>query len=502
MLTTQLTNYIKAGFPGVCIETTEETRALHDILAVIKTLKRGGLVWSATEGMKWCTGTNNKGFKDTENLTEACKIREPGAIYIFRDIHTWPFDRDPVLARAFRDLLVWGPTEGSTVIILAPRFRPHNTFEKMISMIDYGLPGPEDIRKIAEGIAETNKKTLECSDAVLRACGGLTTTEAENALSLSLVETKKYDADVVYREKVASVRKTGLLDIVAPDPRGLDAIGGLGEAKNWIMRRKRAYSPEAEKFGLPAPKGILVIGPPGTGKSLLAKVVGTALEIPTLRLDVGSMFNSLVGESEARIRDALALAEAIAPCALWLDEIDKGLAGASGSGAGDSGVTKRVFGTVISWMQDRKRPVFLIATANQLDGLPPELLRKGRFDEIFFVDLPRDDERDAILKIHLGRVKRELGDLKAVVAVTKGFTGSELENVVHEGLFSAFEDNRELEVADLVAAANDTVPLSETAKEQITRIREWAESRARFASTQPSKRLGLNESVSVRRVTQ
>jgi SpoVK/Ycf46/Vps4 family AAA+-type ATPase len=324
-------------------------------------------------------------------------------------------------------------------------------------------------------------------DGVIRALSGLTTTEAENALSLSFVEVDGFDSKIIYREKIKAVRKSGLLDIVEPDPRGLEAIGGLEVLKDWIRQRKRAWSPEAKEFGLPDPKGCLLVGVPGSGKSLCAKVIGTVLGQPTVRLDIGSLFNSLVGESESRARGALRLAEAIAPCVLWIDEIDKGMAGAGGSGSGDSGVTKRVFGTFISWMQEHKRPVFMVATANDVTNLPPEFLRKGRFDEIFAVDLPTQEERKVILSIHLAAKKRDRAnfDIDAVSQATNGFTGSEIESAVVQGLFRAFDEGKEMNTQHLLAAANEIVPLAVTAKEQIDGIREWARNRARFASKQP-----------------
>ena len=362
-------------------------------------------------------------------------------------------------------------------------------------MTDYALPSKDDLKGIAEAIAKSaGKKFNGDAEDVLRALSGLSTTEAENALALSMVEAKKFCPEIISREKVQGVKKSGLLEIVEPDPRGLDAIGGLDVLKNWITKRKRAFTKEAQEYGLPAPKGIMLVGVPGSGKSLSAKAIGIALSVPTVKLDIGALFNSLVGESEARTRDALKLAEAMAPCVLWTDEIEKGLAGSSGSGSGDSGVTKRVFGTVISWMQERKRPVFLVATANDISGLPPELLRKGRFDEIFAVDLPNDDERTAIFKIHLNKRKRtvlaeQMEPGSVPVLSTEGFTGSEIENVIEEAMFNAFDEGRDITMTDLMDAAVATTPLSQTAKEKIEAIREWAKNRARFASTVKEKKV-------------
>lgn len=485
----RLTNYFKAGFPGLAIETAEEKRAQTDVIAVAKERGRTVLTWSATEGMRSFDFSGDKPamteIPETHQLGDACQQRHEKACYIFRDAHLWPFNQDPVLTRALRDLLDWAPDAGSTVIVIAPSFKPHPTVEKLFTLMDYSLPDHDELAKIARNIAKSAKKDIEPDEALLRALSGLSTNEAENALALSIVETKGFDAKVIYREKVQAVKRTGLLEIIEPDPRGLDAIGGLEELKPWLKRRIRAFSKEAIEFGLPAPKGLLLVGVPGTGKSLTAKAVGTVFGFPMVKLDIGSLMGSLVGESETRTRDALQLAGAVSPCGLWIDEIDKGLAGSGGSGSSDSGVTRRVLGTILSWMQDRKQAVFLVATANQVESLPPELLRKGRFDEIFAIDLPTSKERADILSIHLKRLKRSMLDevsTRVVVDATKGFTGSEIENAIHEAMYSAFDQGRDITGADIASAARATTPLSVTAKEQIDGIRAWAKSRARFAS--------------------
>lgn len=478
----KLANYFRAAFPAVAIQTAEEQRALADVFDAADSCGKAIVVWSAVAGA-FQVRPESRPIEDTVDLLAAANsLREKDTVYVMRDVHTWPFDRDPVLCRAWREFLMAMPALGSCAVVVAPEYRPHATVERLVTIVDYTLPSADDLRRIADGIVESAGSKAKVTDEVIRALGGLSTAEAENALALSLVETRRLDPAVIYREKVGAVRRSGLLEIVDPDPRGLDSVGGLDELKDWISKRRRAYSPEAVAFGLPSPKGIMIVGVPGTGKSLSAKAIGTALGVPTLRLDIGALFNSLVGESEARTRDALRLAEAMAPCVLWVDEIDKGLAGSSGAGSGDSGVTKRVFGSIISWLQERRRPVFLVATANDVEGLPPELLRKGRFDELFAVDLPNASEREAIMRIHVARVGRDpaLGDL--AVGATDGFTGSEIEAVVAEAMFAAFDAGRELKAEDLVAAARATTPLSRTAKEKIDAIRSWAKTRARFAS--------------------
>jgi hypothetical protein len=491
----KLINYMKASFPGLGIQTTEEARAIAEVHAAAKELQKQLGTWSCVEGLRIVLPAV-RDIDDTQDLAAACAAirdkNEENSVYIFRDVHTWPFDRDPILVRQFRDLLAWAPTKGSTVVIIGAQINPHQTFEKMMTVMEFSLPTRDDLGRIAAGIAKSAEKDIPVTDEILRALSGLSTTEAENALSLSFVECGAFSPNIIYREKVQAVRKTGLLEIIEPDPRGLAAIGGLDVAKDWIQKRKLAYSPEAEAFGLPAPKGVMCVGVPGTGKSLLAKVIGTILGVPTLKMDLGAMQNSLVGASEQRMRDTLALADAISPCVVWIDEIDKGLAGSGGSGDGDSGVTRRLFGTLITWMQEHKSQVFVIATANQVQGLPPELLRKGRFDEIFALDLPTEEEREQIFKIQLEKRGRKFGlsdMMRSLVLATEKFTGSEIENVVVEAMFTAFYRGKgsDVTVEDLVQAARATVPLAVTAKEQIDGIRNWAHKRARFASTQKAE---------------
>lgn len=489
----RIVNYLKAGFPGLAIETVEEQRACADVLAAAKAAGKSVLTWSATEGLKSIADARK--IDDSEFLDAAAKHRAEETVYLFRDAQTWPIERDPVLARQLRDLLAWAPAAGSCVVFVGSKFKSHPSFEKLVTVMDFALPSAEDLVHIAAEILKSDDRDGEkIGDDVIRALGGLSTAEAENALALSLIESGNFDPAVIYREKIAAVKRTGLLEIVEADKRGLNAIGGLDQLKDWILKRRRAYTPEAEHFGLPLPKGVLLVGVPGTGKSLSARAFGTALEVPTVKLDIGSLFGSLVGESEQKTRDALALAEAMSPCVLWVDEIDKGLAGASGSGSNDSGVTRRVFGSIITWMQERRRPVFLVATANQVEGLPPEFLRKGRFDEVFAIDLPTDQERARIIEIQLKALDRwrvnssgvPLVDVFRVAAATDTFTGSEIEALIHEAMFEVFAaegEKAEVRTDDLLRAAKSIVPLAVTAKEQINAIRDWAKSRARFASS-------------------
>jgi SpoVK/Ycf46/Vps4 family AAA+-type ATPase len=255
--------------------------------------------------------------------------------------------------------------------------------------------------------------------------------------------------------------------------------------KDWLVKRSAAFTAEARAFGLPAPKGVLLLGVQGCGKSLCAKAVASQWRLPLLRFDMGRMFGSLVGSSEENVRRAIAVAESVAPAILWVDEIDKAFAGAQGSGASDGGTTARVFGTFLTWLSEKTAPVFVVATANDISQLPPELMRKGRLDEIFFVDLPAEAERAEIFRVHLAKRGRdpEAFDLATLATAATEFSGAEIEEAINSALYEAFSDAGELTTDHILGAIRETVPLARTMDEQISRLRAWADGRARNAST-------------------
>jgi len=295
----------------------------------------------------------------------------------------------------------------------------------------------------------------------------------------------------VLSEKQQIVRKSGLLEYYAAAETFSD-VGGLGVLKSWLQKRALAFSDEAKAFGLPAPKGIFLLGVQGCGKSLCAKAVASLWQLPLLRFDMGRMLGSLVGSSEENVRRAVAVAESVAPSILWVDEIDKALSGFQGSGITDAGTTARVFGTFLTWLSEKTATVFVVATANDVSQLPPELVRKGRFDELFFVDLPSGQERQEIFAIHLRKRKRDSKDfdLGALAAASQNHSGAEIEQAVISGLYDAFSDRCELSTQHLLRALECAVPLAATLDEQISALRSWADGRARNAS-------GLRRSVSI-----
>jgi SpoVK/Ycf46/Vps4 family AAA+-type ATPase len=325
----------------------------------------------------------------------------------------------------------------------------------------------------------------------VKAAQGLTLSEAENAFAKAIAEDgilRRDDVALVLEEKRQVIRKSGLLEYFVADQKLAD-VGGLELLKGWLDRRAAAFGEAARSFGLPEPKGLLLLGVQGCGKSLTAKAVAAQWGLPLLRLDMGRIFSGLIGSSEENLRKAISVAESVAPVVLWIDEIEKGLSGVRSSDSSDSGVTARVFGTLLTWLQEKTAPAFVVATANRIDALPPELLRKGRFDEIFFVDLPELPERREIFQIHIRRRKRDPAafDLDALARDAEGFSGAEIEQAVVSGLYDAFAEKTELTQRHLVRAIGETKPLSTTMAEEIDRVRDWARTRTRPASARQSR---------------
>jgi ATP-dependent 26S proteasome regulatory subunit len=436
------------------------------------------------------TGVTKSGSLPAE-LEALASIHEAPdfAVFLLKDFH--PFMKDYRVVRLLRDLAQRLRGRSQTLILIGPTLTLPTDLEKDVTVVDFPLPDAETIAVILDkalaamqGVASIDT-TLESSkrESLIQSAQGLTSDEIESVFARSLVERKRLDLDVVLEEKKQIIRKSGLLEYYAPDANIKD-VGGLEILKEWLARRTKSFSDAARAFGIPAPKGILLLGVQGCGKSLTAKAVAAQWNLPLLKLDVGRIFGSLVGQSEENIRRAIKVAESVAPCILWADELEKGFAGVSGGGVSDSGTTARVFATFLTWMSEKTAPVFLIATANDVSALPPEMLRKGRFDEIFFVDLPDHPEREEIFRIHLLKRNRDPKKFKAkaLADATDGFSGAEIEQIVVGALYSAFDEGRELHQKDLIAEAKAVVPLSRMMSEEIAELREWASERTRPAS--------------------
>ena len=487
---------VRARYPVLYILSHEEDRIEGLLQGITSSQKKELHVWTATTGMKKQGSAPGKipeaapRMHDPIEAITHIQQSKASAIYVLKDFH--PFLEDPHVVRRLRDAAHELRGTYKTIVILSPRLNLPVELEKDVHLIDFPLPDLRELVDLFKGVVksaqEADKSSIQLDNAqaetMVRAAQGLTLLEAENAFAKSLVDDGVMDGkdvQIVLQEKEQIIRKSGILEFYPADAR-LNEVGGLKTLKSWLAVRADAYSKSASDFGLPGPKGLLLLGAPGCGKSLTAKAVASAWQLPLLKLDFGKVFAGLVGSSEENVRRALKVAEGVAPAILWIDEIEKGLAGGV-SGQGDSGTSARVFGTFLTWMQEKKSQVFVIATANRIEALPPELLRRGRFDEIFFIDLPDDKSRQEIFRIHLAKRKRkpEAFDLAALAQATDGFSGAELEHCITEGMFAAYHQRRDINTADLLSAAQTLVPLSVTYGEELTRIRTWCRNRARHA---------------------
>lgn len=488
---------IRARYPLIAVLTWEEERVLNNMSVIAGRLGKTLHEWSITRGLlrhRAALSAKAEGKRGTKDpvvvLREILDITEPSVV-ILKDYHL--FLNDASVKRGLRDLANALRFTYTTVILLAPPFKIPAELEKDLNIVDFPLPVIDELEDLLGRIEEEVRESPDFAitqesgerELLLEAALGLTLSEAENVFAKALVRHSRLtEAEVpfIFSEKRQIIRKSGLLEYVDVGEQMGD-IGGLENLKRWLRERQVAFSREARDFGLPVPKGVLLMGVQGCGKSLSAKAVAALYRMPLLRLDMGTVFGSFVGESESRIRGALTLAQSVSPCVLWIDEIDKGLGGLKGDGSGDSGTSQRVFGTLVTWMQENTRPVFVVATANNISFLPPEILRKGRFDEIFFIDLPDVANREEIFRIHIRRLGRDPGafNLRLLADATEGFSGAEIEAAVTAGLFSALHHQRDLATEDLYGAAEETFPLSRTMQEEIARIREWARGRSRPA---------------------
>ncbi len=490
-----LNTYLRAGYPGLVLITPEEARAEAELAAACSDLQRRLHAWSSTDGLADLTARQTLACSDplealihVEALFRQDEIRH---VVMLRDLQLHLDQNDPLLVRRMKDLLRLAKTAGHTLVITGCRLKLPPELEHEVAVIDFDLPDAANLGTVLEGIltsAEQPPLHDGIRESVLHAALGLTTVEAENAFALSLVECGRIDPILVAREKARTLKRGGLVEVVEAKPN-LDDIGGLDALKRWLSQRRPAFGAAARDHGLPVPKGLLIVGIPGTGKSLTAKATAGVLQLPLLRLDMGRIFGGIVGQSEANLRSVIRTAEAIAPCVLWIDEIEKGFGGSTGSGSSDGGTSSRVFGSFLSWMQEKEKPVFVVATANDVSQLPPEFLRKGRFDEMFFVDLPDAAERTAIWEIVIARHKRDpkSHDLAALAKAADGFTGAEIEGAYREALHEAFADGREPTAADIQSAIATTTPVSRLMEERIDALRKWSKGRAREAGVTTTK---------------
>lgn len=508
---------IRARYGVILINTLEEERALDFLADLARKLNKRLLTWSCTRGLV-VDGTTAV-HPDTVDLMSAIakaeQLAEEPSLFVWLDLQSH-LNSSPVYIRRFKELAQEiRERMPSNSIVVGPLIEIPTELQKEVTIIDMPYPDLDELKTIisqfAQQYKDRNDLRIDCSDPALDALGrasiGLSKTEIENCLAKSLVQHKRItaeDIDFILEEKKQNIRKFGILEYVETEKLETSDIGGLDNLKKWLEIRKQAYTPEAEQFGIGWPKGVLLVGVPGCGKSLSAKCVAASWKMPLLRLDLGRVFGMYVGSSEANIRQALSMCEAVSPSILWIDEIEKALSGHASSNQSDGGTTSRVFGTILTWMQEKKSPVFVFATANNIASLPPELLRKGRFDEIFFVDLPNEQERAEIFRIHIKRIGRnpERFDIAKMVKLSGEaslgdgvrLTGSEIEACVNQALLEAFfvrntagHPENDVTTSDIERAIVQSVPLSRVRKEEIGYMRTWASDNAVRASLAPEQ---------------
>lgn len=502
-----LSLHVRARYPVLYLVTWEEDRVEEMIGEVARELGKAAYLWTSTEGMRLLVeapAAARKGAPVTARLAEDPEARKPlsalqriadsqeNALFVLKDLHAH-FD-DPSVIRRLRDLISSLKRSFKTLLLVSPIAKVPDELEKDVVLLEVPLPDEKELGEVLDRLIRSVQPDARFQVAIdgdlrermLKAARGLTASQAQQAFCKALVKDRRFaidDLEILLAEKRQVIRRTGVLEYYDLD-ESFSHVGGLDLLKEWLASRQGAFSERARAYGLPEPKGLLLLGVQGCGKSLCAKSIAALWKLPLLRLDVGSVFSMYVGSSEERMRRAIRLAETLAPVVLWVDELDKGFAGLRGGAGGDSGITQRVFGTFLTWMQEKQQPVFVVATANSIQDMPPELLRKGRFDEIFFVDLPSIDERREIFRIHLSRRRRDPAsyDLDRLAAACEGFSGAEIEQAVIAAMYRAFAAGRDFATDDVVAAVGETVPLSRTMREEIDALREWATERARPAA--------------------
>ncbi|MFK7799765.1 MAG: AAA family ATPase [Aureispira sp.] len=496
-----LKDMLNANYPLIYLVTTEYNRTLQYVRNIAHNSKLNFNVWNCIDGLESHSKDRTdqlqikahpdklKDYKDVLQHIKRSVAEKDKEIYFLEDYHTYFKENEVVvLLRKLAEQLKFYDTH---VLIVGPFVKLPPELEKFITVVNIPLPDRADLEKRLNRILDKEQLHPDLKKSLIDSALGMTDMEADLAFRLAK-QKKGLDmpeaARIVANEKEQIIKKSGLLDYFQVHQDLDKTVGGLENLKDWLKQRSKAFESKAQQFGLKEPKGILLLGVPGCGKSLTAKCIASLWKQPLLRLDVGKVFQAEVGASENNIRQAIQTAEAVAPCVLWIDEIEKGLN--VGSGEKDGGTNSRVFSTILTWMQEKTKPVFVVATANNIDQLPPELLRKGRFDEIFFVDLPSFEERKHIFKIHLEKKKQtSITDFEELAQKSKFFNGAEIEETVKEAMFLAYIENSDplqLKSQHLLQAIEPIVPLAQTMKNKIDGLREWASTRARPASKQPN----------------
>jgi ATP-dependent 26S proteasome regulatory subunit len=486
----ELALFLKARYPIIYINTIEEDRVEYVIRKNIKTnLNRSIYSWDFVDG--YTNNPNNEGFAKRNplqalELVERLSAETP-ALFLLKDFNR--FLTDLSISRKLRNISRILKLQPKTIIIIGSDLTIPKELQDLITVVQFQLPLEDEINQELNRLVTSLNIKIDSQlfENLTRACQGLSLERIRRVLSKIIATYKTIDDNsiaVLLSEKKQIISQTEILEYSSVDEK-ITNLGGLDNLKDWLKKRKTAFGVQASNYGLPTPRGLLLIGIQGTGKSLTAKAIANEWQLPLLKLDVGKLFGGIVGESESRLRQMINVAETISPCILWIDEIDKAFSNTESKG--DSGTSNRVLATFISWLSEKNKPVFVIATANNIDLLPLEIIRKGRFDEIFFLDLPEKEEREEIFKIHLQTFRPNSWksfDYSQLAKASESFSGAEIRQSIIEGMYHAFYEKREFTTEDICMALKELIPLAHLESDQMIRLQQWASSgRIRSASS-------------------
>lgn len=493
----KLVNYHQACYTGLFVITHEEARLVREIIGIAENNPSNPITvheWDLQNGLVYRAGptelTHPLNTKDVSELLNYIQsYKHHNSIFILKDFHLH-FDNKMTI-RLLRNSCNALKRMGNMIVFVGHKYAVPGELQKEIQLLDYDLPDTAAIKERLNFIKEScnnelktqNRSPIEIEQSVvegaIEAAKGMTDHEVENAFALALTSEGKFNnqfVEAVFQEKIAQLKKSGLLTYMEPNI-SFDNVGGMQGLKNWLSSRKKAYSKYARDYNLPMPKGMLLASVPGTGKSLICKAIAKEFDCPLFSLDIGSIFDSLVGNSEKNMREMIKTVESIGKCVILIDEIEKSLSNSAVSGAGDSGVSSRIFGTFLSWLNDRKNPAFIVATTNNHTLLPSALIRKGRFDQLFWVDLPTAEERKEIFNVVIKKYNRDPKNfsLKTLVNGAEDFTGAEIEEVFKDALYKAFDANEEVNDSHVMEVLAEFIPFAVSHEEELKIMRRQAQ---------------------------
>nr|YP_009029543.1 hypothetical protein [Lithodesmium undulatum]AGH29074.1 hypothetical protein [Lithodesmium undulatum]UYC30490.1 hypothetical protein [Lithodesmium undulatum] len=488
----ELTLLLKARYPIIYINTLEEDRVEYVIRKHIKTnLNRSVYSWDFVDG--YTNNPNNEGFAKRNPLQALELIErltsETPALFLLKDFNR--FLTDVSISRKLKNVSRILKLQPKTIVIIASELEIPKELQDLITVLQFQLPIESEITQELDRLINSLNIKIdpELFENLTQACQGLSLERIRRVLSKIIVTHKTINENsisILLNEKKQIISQTEILEYWSVNEK-ITNIGGVNNLKDWLKKRKTSFGVQASNYGLPTPRGLLLVGIQGTGKSLTAKAIATEWQLPLLKLDVGKLFGGIVGESESRLRQMINVAETLSPCILWIDEIDKAFS--NNENKGDSGTSNRVLATFISWLSEKTKPVFVVATANNVDVLPLEIIRKGRFDEIFFLDLPKKEEREQIFRIHLQEFRPNTWktfDYSKLAQLSESFSGAEIRQSIIEGMYHAFYEKREFTTDDICLALNELIPLAQLENNQTLRLQNWASSgRIRLASSKP-----------------